>query len=97
MTVSLKTIGQWIVDQRKSRGMTQLRLSDAVGISPRTLSKIENGFDMKMSLFLAIAEVIGDDDAAELLALPSARTTLTDENVQEIERHLQAIKQILHK
>jgi transcriptional regulator with XRE-family HTH domain len=96
MTVSLKTIGQWIVDQRKSRGMTQLRLSDAVGISPRTLSKIENGFDMKMSLFLAIADVVGED-AAELLARPSARTTLTDENVQEIEQHLQAIKQLLNR
>ena len=94
MTISLLEIGQWIVDQRKKRGMTQLDLAEEVGVSPRTLSKIENGYDMKMSLFLAITEAVGAD-ASEILSLSSEAPTLTDDKVHEIELHLQAIKQIL--
>ncbi|MCT8858335.1 helix-turn-helix domain-containing protein [Shewanella xiamenensis] len=96
MTISLLEIGQWIVDQRKKRGMTQLDLAEEVGVSPRTLSKIEHGYDMKMSLFLAITEAVGAD-ASEILALSNEAPKLTDDKVHEIEQHLQAIKQILGK
>ncbi|MGI2181062.1 helix-turn-helix domain-containing protein [Shewanella oncorhynchi] len=89
-------IGQRIVDQRKMRGMTQTQLSENVGISTRTLSKVENGFDIKLSLFLAISDALGAD-AAELLQLSGSRSALTEANVQEIEQHLQAIKALLQK
>lgn len=90
----LNQVGQWVVKQRKSRGMTQLDLSETLGISPRTLSKIENGFDMRLSLLLEIADAVGGD-ASELIT-QRPRPGLTAQHVQEIEHHLSAIKQLLY-
>lgn len=96
MTISLTLIGQRIVDQRKVKKMSQVKLADKVGISDRALRKFERGYDMKLSVLLAIAEAL-EIDAAQLLSEDndSAILTLSKEEKLQICSHLKAICQLL--
>lgn len=47
-----------IKQQRKSLQMTQRDLSSKTGISPRSLSAIENGGDMQLSTLLKICAAL---------------------------------------
>ncbi len=42
MTTEVKMLVQWLVDQRKSLGMTQAQLSQKLGLNKVSLNKLEN-------------------------------------------------------
>lgn len=101
MSISLNIIGQRIAAKRKKMTITQVQLADQVGISDKTLGKIENGFDMKLSVLFAIADVLKidaielmrSDDSADTLS--SLNQPLSNKNKQQICDHLKAISQLL--
>jgi|GEM_PF-6751598 len=97
MSISLNIIGQRIVAKRKKMKITQVQLAEQVGISDKTLGKIENGFDMRLSLLFAIADVL-QIDAIELIRSDDSAdslSSLSQENKQQICDHLKAICQLL--
>ncbi|WP_108944105.1 helix-turn-helix domain-containing protein [Shewanella halifaxensis] len=95
MSISLNIIGQRIVTKRKNVKLSQVQLADKVGISDRTLSKIENGYDLKLSLLLAICDAL-NIEAAELLSENNSNaSSLSDESRLQIDSHLNAIRKLL--
>nr|WP_295030885.1 helix-turn-helix transcriptional regulator [Shewanella sp.] len=95
MRISLALIGQRIVDQRKMKKFSQLSLADKVGVSDRTLRKVEAGHDMKLSVLLAIAEALDIDVVQLLSADNSSLSTLSESEKQQICSHLKAICELL--
>lgn len=96
MSISLKKIGQRIVTKIKKLNISQIQLAETIGISDRTLSKIEHGFDMRLSLLLAICDAL-DIDVGQVLADGDnkALTSLSENDKQQIRDHLQAISKLL--
>lgn len=96
MSISLHIVGQRIVTKRKSMKLSQVELAEKVGISDRTLGKIEKGFDMRLSLMLAIADAL-DIEPTELLSerIDDELTSLSYVEKQQILSHLKAICQLL--
>lgn len=96
MTISFDLIGQRIGNQRKKMKMTQTQLADTVGVSSRTIGKIERGYDMRLSVLMAISDALDmrlrdllDYSPQEPLAI------LSQADKQKICRHLQAIAELL--
>ena len=96
MSISLHVLGQRIVTKRKVLKMSQIQLADKVGISDRTLSKIEHGYDMRLSLLLAIADAL-EMDVGQLLRLNNdiSLTVLNADEKQQICDYLKAICNLL--
>lgn len=96
MSISLNIVGQRIVTKRKKIKMSQVQLAEKVGISDRTLGKIEKGFDMRLSLMLAIADAL-EMDPKMLLSedVDDGLTSLSKAEKQQILGHLKAICQLL--
>ncbi|WP_259649450.1 helix-turn-helix domain-containing protein [Shewanella sp. MBTL60-007] len=95
MSISLNIIGQRIVTKRKIVKLSQVQLADRVGISDRTLSKIENGYDLKLSLLLAICDALNIETAELLSENNSNASSLSDESRLQIDSHLNAIRKLL--
>lgn len=76
--------------------ISQVQLAEKVGISERTLGKIENGFDMKLSLLLAISDAL-EIDIAQLLSEDNdeSLSSLSETEKEQICSHLKAICQLL--
>ena len=96
MSISLNIVGQRIVTQRKKLKLTQIQLAEKVGISERTLGKVENGFDMRLSMLLAISDAL-NMDVARLLSNNGDSDTNLDSNKQQILEHLDAIRLLIDK
>ena len=96
MSISLNIVGQRIVTKRKKMKISQVQLAEKVGISDRTLGKIEKGFDMRLSLMLAIADAL-EIDPSMLLSedVDDQLTSLSNAEKQQILGHLKAICQLL--
>ncbi|GIU12987.1 hypothetical protein TUM3792_02140 [Shewanella sp. MBTL60-007] len=75
--------------------LSQVQLADRVGISDRTLSKIENGYDLKLSLLLAICDALNIETAELLSENNSNASSLSDESRLQIDSHLNAIRKLL--
>lgn len=54
----LKYIGVSVAKRRRELNITQSELSEAVGISIRSLRDIERGHDFKMSYFLSVCDAL---------------------------------------
>ena len=55
-------VGRWIQEIRKSRGLTQLELSQMLDLSTKYISNIECGFKTpKLNTFVAIANALQCD------------------------------------
>ncbi len=64
----MNRIGEFIAKERKAKGMTQMQLSEKLGISNKTVSKWECGSGLpEMSLLLPLCEELGIT-ASELLS-----------------------------
>ena len=59
MKINYKLIGKHIREIRKSKGITQLRLSEEIGISPQFMSRIESGIKRpSLDTLINIASVL---------------------------------------
>lgn len=95
MTIRFALIGQRIVHYRKKRDMTQLALSSVVGIGEKTMGKIEKGYDMRLSVLLAISDAL-DVPLPDLLDYEqTALPTLSACEREKIIQHLKAIADLL--
>jgi transcriptional regulator with XRE-family HTH domain len=54
-----KEIGEKIRYYRKQKGMTQLEVANLLGVTEFTVSKIENGKWISLSMILRLAEILG--------------------------------------
>lgn len=64
---SLPTIAEILRDTARRNGMTQARLANAAGVSPRTLTHVLSGQeDFRMTTLMALADQLG----LELLLIP---------------------------
>lgn len=67
MAIDYKDIGQRIKQQRMEKGLTQERLSEAIGVGPSHMSHIESGSTVpSLEVFISILNVL-DCSADELL------------------------------
>ncbi len=58
-TINNVAIGRRVSELRKRRGLTQMTLSELVGISPQSMSSIENGTKgMSLETFIALANAL---------------------------------------
>lgn len=59
MTINLISLGQRIRQMRKRKGLTQLSLSEQLGLSPTYISYIESGSkSMSLSTFIEVANIL---------------------------------------
>ena len=95
MSIQLKKVGQRIASHREKKGLNQTDVSENVGVTSRTLSKIEHGADMKLSTLFALADSL-NVCASELVAkdehLFISRLSLKDKD--DLVKHIKAIHQI---
>ena len=87
--MDLQIIGKFIKEQRKIKGLTQLQLSEKLGVSEKTISKWEcgNGFP-DTTLMLPLCNILGIT-ANELL---SGKILTSDEYKQQAENNLIRLK-----
>lgn len=87
--MDLKIIGQFIKEQRKTKGMTQIQLADKICVSEKTISKWEcgNGFP-DTSLMLPLCKAL-DISANELL---SGKKLTSEEYIEQAESNLITLK-----
>lgn len=87
--MDLQIIGKFIKEQRKIKGLTQLQLSQKLGVSEKTISKWEcgNGFP-DTTLMLPLCNILGIT-ANELL---SGKILTSDEYKQQAENNLIRLK-----
>ncbi|WP_417761703.1 helix-turn-helix domain-containing protein [Shewanella sp.] len=95
MTIRFALIGQRISHHRRRLKMTQLQLATLVGVGERTMGKIEKGFDMRLSVVMAIADALKVPVAELLDYEQAAPLTLSAHEQQKIAYHLKAIKDLL--
>ncbi len=75
--------------------MTQIELAAVVGIGKRTIGKIENGYDMRLSVLLAIADALNVPLHELLDYEQTALPTLSTCEREKILGHLKAIAELL--
>ncbi len=95
MTIRFALIGQRISHHRRRLKMTQLQLATLVGVSERTMGKIEKGFDMQLSVVMAIADALNMQLSELLDYEQAAPLTLSAHEQQKIVDHLKAINDLL--
>ncbi|MGB0895329.1 MAG: helix-turn-helix domain-containing protein [Parashewanella sp.] len=91
MSISLAKVGQRIVRYRKNKGIKQVQLAEAVGISKRTLSKIENGHDSQLSVLMAIADAL-EIDISQITSGLERKPHVDPNYVSVIEHYLESIE-----
>lgn len=81
MITDLKMLGKRIIDARKSKKISQLELSEMVGISVSHLSNIENGYtSFGVEIFIKIVEALNvSADELLLIKSPTVTTKLSSE------------------
>ena len=89
----LKVVGKRITEGRRAKGMTQMALADALGISYQAVSSWENGRTMpdisklpeiSEILDISVDELLGKDSPAVQAALTNdTEITLTPEDIAE--------------
>lgn len=58
--IARQTVGLYIRDLRKDRGLTQEQVAEAIGVTHATVNKIEQGkFNYGIDLFLKLSIVLG--------------------------------------
>ena len=72
--IATQILGNLIAQHRRERGWTASQLSEAIGVSPRTVSHIERGFpSVAIGAFFEAASVLGvrlfNADTAEMARL----------------------------
>ena len=78
-TINFIAIGKRISEFRKRRGLTQLSLSEIVGISPQSMSSIENGIrGMSLETFIGFANAL--NVSADDLLLDEITNTIKTTN-----------------
>lgn len=95
MAIRFALIGKRISHHRKRLKMTQLELATEIGIGERTMGKIDGGYDMRLSVLLAIADVLNVPLAELLEYEQTAPLSLSAQERQKIMYHLKAITDLL--
>lgn len=102
MSALRKRFGRLVAARRRQRGMTQQKLSDACGLSPQMIARIETGTTgVSMTSIEGIAAALDVDPAALFLDSPSQdniRSQLADINSRLIglsDRDLEWVDQLL--
>jgi transcriptional regulator with XRE-family HTH domain len=79
MTINHISLGQRIRLMRKRKGLTQLHLSELVGLSPTYISYIESGYkSMSLATFIEIANAL--NVTADELLIDSLENTVKVSN-----------------
>lgn len=55
----MEAIYEKIHNQRRKKGMTQIKLSELTGVSNVTICKLEKGFDINFKALKKICDVLG--------------------------------------
>lgn len=56
--IDLKRFGEWLYKERDSRGIKQMDIENACGISHVMISKYENGADIRVSTLSKILDAL---------------------------------------
>lgn len=89
LAVLRKEIGEVIVDQRRRKGLTQVKLAAMCGMSKRLLVGIENGYasySMDKYLLMSIALDMGIED---MLCKAAANLTANKDSKERLEARMQ--------
>ena len=65
--MNLKKVGKFISDLRKEKGLTQEKLGEQLGVSPKTISKWERGVNAPDISLLDSLSIILEVDIKEIL------------------------------
>ena len=59
--IDLKEFGEWLYKERDSRGIRQMDIEKACGISHVMISKYENGANIRIDSLIKVLEALGYD------------------------------------
>ena len=97
LAVLRKEIGEVIVDQRRRKGLTQVKLAAMCGMSKRLLVGIENGYasySMDKYLLMSIALDMGIED---MLCKAAANLTANKDSKERLEARMQQERKTMQR